>query len=268
MSGTPPQEICFISVSRKRPKKKRKRQRGPRTPIEPWNLQTRVAYTNAYNKLKRCAVRLGPGEDQCLHLRRTTQVKLTAVSKSATGSRVAARPMRFKHLPYKLAYLKHTERSPPKGTEISHFCGDKLCINPNHMTAESHQVNVQRHYCHEEIREWVKEQVNSGRQVSSGKHTYRTCGKTVCAHGTDNECFVMIGPRSGPKRRHQHSRPRFSQRHLVVFEGTEYTLETPRKSKRSDSDSTSSREIVFTSFPTHKVRNRNYSNKRWQSPKR
>ena len=49
----------------------------------------------------------------------------------------------FHHLPYKLAYLQRRERIPTNDKEISHMCGEILCINPHHLVAETHQLNMQ-----------------------------------------------------------------------------------------------------------------------------
>lgn len=32
--------------------------------------------------------------------------------------------------------------------EVSHLCGQSLCINKDHLTLESHQVNKERQHCH------------------------------------------------------------------------------------------------------------------------
>lgn len=34
----------------------------------------------------------------------------------------------------------------PAGTEIDHLCRNKLCVNPDHLEAVTHQVNMQRAY--------------------------------------------------------------------------------------------------------------------------
>ena len=225
MPQRPKHEIVFDDFSRRRPKQQTQRVRGPRTPSEPWSEATRVAYRNAYEILKRNAVRIGSDEDQCLHLQRTTKVTVSVVTRGS-------RPQQFRHLPYKLAYLKRNETNPIDGTEISHLCGDVLCINPNHMIAENHRRNAERYYCHKDIKEWIKQQ----RHCPRGKHTFRTCGKGPCRHGTEQECFVVTGQtqRRSHKRR-PGSRSFFSQRHLIVFQGTRYSLREPRKSNRLSS---------------------------------
>jgi hypothetical protein len=41
------------------------------------------------------------------------------------------------------AYLLH-KGDIPEGLEVDHLCGNKACVNPDHLEAVTHQVNVAR----------------------------------------------------------------------------------------------------------------------------
>ena len=200
------------------------RRRRRRTPVERWSRETRRAYRTEYRNLKRGATRIGPAGDQCLHLHRELEVKIQFVDNTAKLER-------FKHLPYKVAYLKHTMQNPTGGLEISHLCGDGKCINPKHMIAEDHAVNVERHSCHEMIRAWIQQQKKAGNRMPRGKYTFHRCKLgNCCRHGPENECFIMEGQVRNQQRL-LGLRPQIPRRLSSAFDGNDYEL-NPRQSRR------------------------------------
>lgn len=165
------------------------RWRPPRVPDENWCQKTREAYTEAHDEIKRTAVRVGSDVDPCWRLYDKKEVKIQFIDSSG-------QLQRFFHLPYKLAYLAQRKRNVPCGTEVSHLCGDTRCINPDHLVAESHRINTQRHKCHEVIRKWIADEMKKPNGVQRGKYTFLICKKRLCRHGRRNpkhDCFVMEG---------------------------------------------------------------------------
>lgn len=52
---------------------------------------------------------------------------------------------------HKLLYMLSTDNKyiePPD--EISHLCGQKLCVSLGHLVKEDHATNINRKYCHED----------------------------------------------------------------------------------------------------------------------
>jgi hypothetical protein len=44
---------------------------------------------------------------------------------------------------HKFSYL-HVKGNVPKGFDVDHLCGNKLCVNPQHLEAVSHHENMLR----------------------------------------------------------------------------------------------------------------------------
>ena len=169
-----------------------------------WCQTTRNAYTEAYDKLKRRAVRFGPAENQCIRVYHMKCVPVTVKFQNENKFH------KYWHLPYKLSHLRVLERDPPSGKEISHLCGNRTCINTNHMCQETRAENRKRDVCHAKIRARIRAELRLARKkgqkpVYSKKYTYRECFEKVCQHGPENECFIMIGEvkKDGTIRRHK-----------------------------------------------------------------
>lgn len=47
-----------------------------------------------------------------------------------------------------VAFATHGVRKLEEGEEVSHLCGNELCIRPDHITLESHKINMERINCH------------------------------------------------------------------------------------------------------------------------
>ena len=98
--------------------------------------------------------------------------------------------------PYQIIYLIHTGHISNKNnnTEISHICGNKLCIEPTHMCIENKKKNLQRKTCHSKIKKYVKKYRNN--------KNIKTCAtlfmsdiinnKYQCPH-KPNACFINYG---------------------------------------------------------------------------
>lgn len=56
----------------------------------------------------------------------------------------------------------------PKGTEASHLCGNKACIEPTHLRPEPHWVNQRRTKCH------------GRKRMRKGRFCYGHTGYTKC----------------------------------------------------------------------------------------
>ena len=128
---TTTRRIRFQSFSRRRQQPRNPRLRRPLYPPEPWTDETRAAYTKAYSEISQGVERIGPNLNPCLMLYQTK--KVTVKYKLQTEELQL-----FHHLPYKLAYLQRRERIPTNDEEVSHMCGEILCVNPYHLVAETH----------------------------------------------------------------------------------------------------------------------------------
>lgn len=61
------------------------------------------------------------------------------------GPRTKGTSYRSASLTHRLSYQYHVGPIP-EGTEIDHLCCVKACVNPNHLEAVTHQVNIQRQH--------------------------------------------------------------------------------------------------------------------------
>lgn len=61
------------------------------------------------------------------------------------SSRSKSTPLSRTFLAHRLSYEHHIGPIP-EDTEIDHLCCVKACVNPDHLEAVQHQVNVQRQH--------------------------------------------------------------------------------------------------------------------------
>lgn len=91
-----------------------------------------------------------------------------------------------------LAYIEHTGYLPvDPNREISHLCGNYLCIESSHILYESHRRNKERQICHNKIKEWESRNRRNPNVNTKGKITTRLFPGFDCPHS--EKCFVNFG---------------------------------------------------------------------------
>ena len=78
--------------------------------------------------------------------------------------------------------------------QISHICGNKLCIQYKHMCIENKKKNLQRKICHNKIKKYEKKYRNNKNIKTIGKLFISDIinDKYQCPH-KHNKCFINYG---------------------------------------------------------------------------
>jgi len=174
--------------------------------MPPWK---RICYSAKLNEIK--VERHGNDElgNLCRLVRRKKRIKVDLIEPKETRDETGEVTFEWNqfhgseyHYQYMLAWIVEHEQKPEPDNEVSHLCGNDLCINVNHMTEESHDTNQERIACHTKIRKWIKKQRKPKKaggkykSIRKGYYTFSDLQKGCrCPHfkSTGKECFITYG---------------------------------------------------------------------------